>query len=144
MAASRTRATQQPASRTHGYGLTAAPPPEGGFLGLLRSDRPGDKAVGLALVLAIVGYVDHKLKSEIDLEMVHGKRLQVFGVSNAFMSAADRAEAMRGFIRDLLPGFAEGKMAPIVDKVFPFHDLSAAKAYMESDAQLGKVVVSVP
>ena len=94
--------------------------------------------------LAIVGYVDHKLKSEIDLETVHGKRLQVFGVSNAFMSAADRAEAMGGFVRDLLPGFAAGKISPIVDKVFPFHELSAAKDYMESDAQLGKVVVSVP
>jgi hypothetical protein len=38
-----------------GAPATAAPPPEGGFLGLLRSDRPGDKAVALALVLAIVG-----------------------------------------------------------------------------------------
>jgi len=94
--------------------------------------------------LAIIGYVDNKLKAEVDLEAVHGKRLQVFGVSNALMSATDRAEAMRGFIRDLLPGFAEGKITPIVDKVFPFHELPAAKAYVESDAQLGKVVVTMP
>jgi hypothetical protein len=38
-----------------GAPVTAAPPPEGGFLGLLRSSRPGDKAVALSLVLAIVG-----------------------------------------------------------------------------------------
>ena len=94
--------------------------------------------------LAIIGYVDDKFKAEVDLETVHGKRLQIFGVSNALMSAADRAEAMRGFIRDILPGFAEGKITPIVDKVFPFHELPAAKAYVESNAQLGKVVVSVP
>jgi NADPH:quinone reductase len=94
--------------------------------------------------LAIIGYVDNKLKAEVDLEVVHGKRLHVFGVSNALMSAPDRAEAMRGFIRDLLPGFAEGKITPIVDRVFPFHELPAAKAYVESDAQLGKVVVTMP
>lgn len=94
--------------------------------------------------LAIIGYVDDTLKAEVDLETVHGKRLQIFGVSNALMSAADRAEAMRGFIRDLLPGFAEGKITPIVDKVFPFHELPAAKAYVESNAQMGKVVVKMP
>jgi NADPH:quinone reductase len=94
--------------------------------------------------LGIIGYVDHSLKAEVDLEAVHGRRLQIFGVSNALMSAADRAEAMRGFIRDLLPGFTAGKVTPIVDKVFPFHELPAAKKYMESDAQLGKVVVTIP
>jgi NADPH:quinone reductase-like Zn-dependent oxidoreductase len=94
--------------------------------------------------LAIIGYVDHKLKAEVDLEAVHGKRLHIFGVSNALMSAAERAEAMRGFVRDLLPGFAEGRIKPIVDKVFPLHELPAAKAYVESDAQLGKVVVRIP
>ncbi|MCC7484630.1 MAG: zinc-binding dehydrogenase [Burkholderiales bacterium] len=94
--------------------------------------------------LAIVGYVDHKLKAEIDLEAVHGRRLRIFGVSNAMMSAPERAEAMQGFVRDILPGFAAGKITPVVDKVFPFLDLPAAKAYVESDAQLGKVVISMP
>ena len=93
--------------------------------------------------LAIIGYVDHKHKAEVDLDTVHGRRLQVFGVSNMLTSAAERAEANRGFIRDLLPGFAEGKITSIVDKVFPLHELPAAKAYVESDAQLGKVVVKI-
>ncbi len=94
--------------------------------------------------LAIVGYVDDRLKAEVDLEAVHGKRLHIFGVSNAYMTAAERAEAMRGFVRDLLPGFAQGRITPIVDRVFPFHELPAAKAYVESNAQLGKVVVTIP
>jgi len=91
--------------------------------------------------LAIIGYVDNTYKAQIDLETVHGKRLQIFGVSNALFPAAQRAEAMQGFARDLLPGFAEGKITPVIDKVFPFSELPAAKAYVESNAQLGKVVV---
>jgi NADPH:quinone reductase len=94
--------------------------------------------------LAIIGYVDGKHHAEIDLETVHGKRLQIFGVSNTLMAPAQRAEAMRGFVRDLLPGFAEGRITPLVDKVFPFSELPAAKAYVESDAQLGKVVIRMP
>ena len=94
--------------------------------------------------IAIIGYVDNTYKAEIDLETVHGKRLQIFGVSNALMTAPQRAEAMRGFARDLLPGFAEGRITPVVDKVFPFDELPAAKAYVETNAQLGKVVVKMP
>jgi NADPH2:quinone reductase len=93
--------------------------------------------------LAIVGYVDGTMKSEIDLEPVHGKRLQIFGVSNAHLTAAERAAAMRGFARDLLPGFVQGRITPLVDRVFAFDDLPAAKDYAETNAQVGKVVVRV-
>jgi NADPH:quinone reductase-like Zn-dependent oxidoreductase len=94
--------------------------------------------------IAIIGYVDNTYKAEIDLETVHGKRLQIFGVSNALLPAPQRAEAMQAFARDLLPGFAAGKITPVIDKVFPFDQLPAAKAYVESNAQLGKVVVRMP
>jgi len=93
--------------------------------------------------LAIIGYVDDQHHAEIDLETVHGKRLQIFGVSNALLPPPQRAEAMRGFIRDLLPGFADGRITPVIDKVFPFSELPAAKAYVETNAQIGKVVVTL-
>jgi NADPH:quinone reductase-like Zn-dependent oxidoreductase len=93
--------------------------------------------------IAIIGYVDDQHRAEIDLETVHGKRLQIFGVSNALMSAPQRAEAMRGFARDVLPGYADGRITPVVDKVFAFDELPDAKAYVESNAQLGKVVVKM-
>jgi NADPH:quinone reductase-like Zn-dependent oxidoreductase len=93
--------------------------------------------------LAIIGYVDGQHHAEIDLETVHGKRLQIFGVSNTLLTPAQRAEAMRGFVRDLLPGYADGRITPVIDKVFPFDELPAAKAYVETDAQLGKVVVKL-
>jgi NADPH:quinone reductase-like Zn-dependent oxidoreductase len=93
--------------------------------------------------MAIVGYVDRTLKSEIDLEAVHGKRLQIYGVSNAHLTAAERAVAFSGFVRDMLPAYADGSLAPVIDKVFAFDELPAAKAYVDSDAQLGKVVVQL-
>jgi NADPH:quinone reductase-like Zn-dependent oxidoreductase len=37
---------------------------------------------------------------------------------------------------------ADGRIQPPVDKVFPFEQLAQAKAYMESNQQLGKIVLS--
>jgi NADPH:quinone reductase-like Zn-dependent oxidoreductase len=51
---------------------------------------------------------------------------------------------VRGFVRDVLPGFADGRIRPLVDRVFAFAELPAAKAYMESDAQVGKIAISLP
>jgi NADPH:quinone reductase-like Zn-dependent oxidoreductase len=91
--------------------------------------------------LAVVGYVDGVMKSEFDLEATHGKRLEIFGISNAPLTPAMRAEATRGFNRDVLPAIADGRIEPVVDRVFPFDQLPLAKTYVESGAQIGKVVV---
>ena len=92
--------------------------------------------------LATVGYVDGVVRSEIDLEALHSKRLRLFGVSNKLRTSPQRAETVAGFVRDVLPAIADGRIRPLVDKVFPLAELPAAKAYMESDAQVGKIVVS--
>ena len=91
--------------------------------------------------LATVGYLDRTLKAEIDLEALHAKRLHLFGVSNKLRPAAERAQTVRAFERDLLPYFADGRIEPVVDRVFAFADVSAAHAYFDSGALVGKVVV---
>lgn len=93
--------------------------------------------------LATVGYLDRVMTSPLDLEALHSKRLTVFGVSNRLRTAAQRAETVRGFARDLLPRFEDGSLRPLVDRVFAFEDLAAAITFMEADAQVGKIVVRV-
>ena len=93
--------------------------------------------------LATVGYVDRVMKSEIDLEALHANRYVVFGVSNARLSPEQRAQTVRGFVRDVLPAIADGRINPLIDKIFSFNDLPTAKDYMESNAQVGKVAVRV-
>lgn len=93
--------------------------------------------------LATVGYLDRVMRAEIDLDALHAKRLRLFGVSNKHRSAPERAETVRGVIEDFLPYFASGRVAPLVDRVYPFEALPEATAYMESDAHLGKIVLRV-
>jgi len=91
--------------------------------------------------LATVGYLDRTLKAEIDLEALHAKRLHLFGVSNKLRPAAERAQTVRAFEKDLLPYFADGRIVPVVDRVFAFEDIAAAHAYFDSGAIVGKVVI---
>jgi NADPH:quinone reductase-like Zn-dependent oxidoreductase len=93
--------------------------------------------------LATVGHMDRVLSATIDLEALHRNRLTVFGVSNRFRAAGQRAETVRGFLRDVLPHFESGRVRPLVDKVFAFDELPAAITFMESDGQVGKIVVRV-
>ena len=91
--------------------------------------------------LATVGYLDRTLKAEIDLEALHAKRLHLFGVSNKLRPAAERAQTVRAFEKDFLPYFADGRIVPVVDRVFAFDELAAAHEHFDSGAVVGKVVV---
>lgn len=102
------------------------------------------RALGFEGRLATVGYLDGVLKAQIDLEALHARRLKLFGVSNKLRSAEQRAATVRGFVADLLPMIADGRIRPFVDRVFPFDQLPQAKAYMEANAHIGKIVLSSP
>jgi NADPH:quinone reductase-like Zn-dependent oxidoreductase len=91
--------------------------------------------------LATVGYLDRVMKAELDIDALHAKRLKLFGVSNKHRNAESRAVTVRGFVADFLPHFAAGRIRPLVDRVYRFDELPQAKAFVESDAHLGKVVV---
>ena len=93
--------------------------------------------------LATVGYVDGVVTAELDILALHAKRLKLFGVSNKMRSGAEIAEGVRGFTRDVLPSLASGHLQPVIDKVFPFAELPQAKAHMESNAHLGKIIIRI-
>ena len=101
------------------------------------------RSLGYEGRLATVGYLDGVMKGEIDIEALHSKRLKLFGVSNKLRNAAQRGVTVEGFKRDFLPLFASGKLKPVIDRVYDFQDLPAAKARMEADAHVGKIVLRI-
>jgi NADPH2:quinone reductase len=92
---------------------------------------------------ATIGYVDGVLECKLDIEALHTKRLTLFGVSNRLRNAEQRATSVRGFIADILPYIAGGKIRPLIDRVFLFAELQAAKDFMESNAHLGKIALRI-
>ena len=93
--------------------------------------------------LATVGYVDHTLKAEIDLQALHAKRLVLFGVSQKMTSAAQKAEGTRRFGEEMLPLVAAGRLKPLVDRVYPLAQVPEARAQMEANAHVGKIAITM-
>jgi NADPH2:quinone reductase len=93
--------------------------------------------------LATVGYVDGVLKAEMDLQALHAKRLVLFGVSQKQTTPAQKAEGVRLFSEQMLPLVVAGKLRPLIDRVFAFDEMPAARAHMESNAHVGKLVLAL-
>jgi NADPH:quinone reductase-like Zn-dependent oxidoreductase len=93
--------------------------------------------------LATVGYVDGVLEAKIDIQALHARRLTLFGVSNKLRTAEQRASGVPAFVAGWMPYFANGTIRPLVDHVYPFDRLDAARAHMESNRHVGKIVVSM-
>ncbi len=94
--------------------------------------------------LATVGFVDGVGHADIDLAALHVRRLTVFGVSNKARSKEQRAAAVPRFVAEVMPLFASGRIRPLLDRVFEFAELPAAKARMEEGAHTGKIVLRLP
>lgn len=99
------------------------------------------EALGFEGRLATVGYVDGIVTAPMDILALHKKRLSLFGVSNKLRTPAQRVEANLGYARDILPMIADGRVVPRVDQVFALDDLPAARAAMDANTHLGKIVL---
>lgn len=92
--------------------------------------------------LATVGYVDGVLKAEMDIEALHAKRLKLFGVSNKLRTAEQRAAAMPDFKKLILPLIESKKIVPFIYRTLPFEKLLEAKAMMDTNQHLGKIILA--
>jgi NADPH:quinone reductase-like Zn-dependent oxidoreductase len=93
--------------------------------------------------VVMVGYVDRQMTAEINLEALHGRRLEIRGTSNTPMTPQQRAQATYGFMQHMFPAIASGQIKPVVDRVYGFDEVEAAKAYVEADQHLGKVIIKL-
>jgi NADPH:quinone reductase len=81
--------------------------------------------------------------SEIDLDFLARWRMRIIGTSFRQRSAEESLAASVAFKQALLPAIADGRLKPVVDRVFPLAELAKAHDYMETNAQLGKIVITM-
>ena len=102
---------------------------------------------GLLQTMAIEGrYVsvgrNDGAHSAIDLDLVARQRLHLIGVTFRTRNAAETLACSQRFAADLLPAFSQGALRPVLDRGFALEDLPEAHAYMLSNAQFGKIVLT--
>ena len=71
------------------------------------------------------------------------KRLIVTGSTLRPRSADEKARLAAEIERVVWPWIAEGKVKPIIDRVFPLAEAGAAHAYLEAGSHTGKVMLEV-
>lgn len=82
-------------------------------------------------------------ETEINLGTLLRKRVKITGTVLRSRSPAEKAEAVRQFVDEVIPLFVSGKIVPNVDRVFALADISAAHKYMESNTSFGKIVIVI-
>jgi NADPH:quinone reductase-like Zn-dependent oxidoreductase len=90
--------------------------------------------------LILVGFLQGS-KTEVSLEPVLRKRLEIIGTVMRSRSHAERAELVRAFADAVLPALWDGRLAPVVDSRFPVEKIADAHARMAGNETFGKVLV---
>jgi putative PIG3 family NAD(P)H quinone oxidoreductase len=82
-------------------------------------------------------------KATIPLFVLMKRRLRVIGSVLRARSRAEKAALVAAFSAFALPRLADGRLRPVVDRVFPFDRIAEAYAVLETGGVLGKIVVKM-
>jgi len=82
-------------------------------------------------------------QASINLGRLLQKRQSLLGIVMRSRSIQEKIELTRAFVRTTLPLFGDGRLRPLVDRVYPFSEVAEAHRRMESNENLGKIVLKV-
>lgn len=94
--------------------------------------------------LVVIGTMGGTEISNFNLGKLMAKRLQVIGTTLRNRKLEDKIRLTKDFCDFALPRFEDGRLKPIVDSVFEFNEVAKAHEYMESNANIGKIVLRIP
>lgn len=80
-------------------------------------------------------------KAEVDLGQLMRKRVTLLGTVLRSRPLEEKVALARAFEHDVLPGFEDGTLRPIVDRIFPVEDAAEAHRYMEANRNFGKILL---
>lgn len=96
--------------------------------------RPFGRLVNIGLLGGV--------KGELSMDALLRGRLRIIGSTLRSRSRSEHAEIVRAFQTRFWNLFTEGSLRVIVDRTFPFHSAGEAHAYMASNQNKGKVVLT--
>jgi NADPH2:quinone reductase len=79
----------------------------------------------------------------LNMDLLALKQLELIGVTFRTRTFSERIEIARRMTADLLPAVADGRLKPVVNRVFPLDQASEAHQYMTTNAQFGKIVLKM-
>ena len=100
------------------------------------------KALAVNGRLCIIATMEGR-EATLDLARLMIKRHTIAGSVLRPRPVAEKAAIVADFERAVMPLFAEGRIAPMIDEVFAIEDVAAAHRKMEASAHFGKIVLAL-
>ena len=98
------------------------------------------KCMALKGRLVSVGRLGGEI-GQLNMDLLALKRLELIGVTFRTRTLSERIEIARQVIADLLPALADGRLKPVVERIFYLEQAAEAHTYMASNVQFGKIVL---
>jgi NADPH:quinone reductase-like Zn-dependent oxidoreductase len=92
--------------------------------------------------LVLVGLTAGR-RAELDLGLILGRRLRLVGSTLRPRPRPEKAALVAAFGEFALPRLADGRLRPVIDRVFPFAEVAAAYAALEAGGVFGKIVLDL-
>ena len=94
---------------------------------------------GRMVIVGTMGGATH----EVNIGALMPKRLRVHGTVLRARPIEEKIALNQQFVRHVLPLLADGRIRPVVDSIFKLEEVSEAHRYMESNANFGKIVLTM-
>jgi putative PIG3 family NAD(P)H quinone oxidoreductase len=93
--------------------------------------------------MVVIGTLGGAEVEKFSLRALMSKRLQITGAGLRSMDTARKIRLAGHFASFALPRFADGRLVPVVDSVFDWREVGKAHQRMESNVNVGKIVLRV-
>ncbi len=93
--------------------------------------------------MIVLGTLGGARAETIDLGLLLSRRLRIVGSALRSLPPDRKIALTKRFAAFGLPRLADGRIRPVVDSVFDWKDVAKAHARMESNANVGKIVLRV-
>jgi len=93
--------------------------------------------------MAVIGTLGGADVEKFSLRTLMSKRLSIAGAGLRSMDTGRKIALTRAFSEFALPRFTDGRLVPIVDSVYDWKDVGKAHLRMESNSNVGKIVLRV-
>jgi putative PIG3 family NAD(P)H quinone oxidoreductase len=80
---------------------------------------------------------------ELPLGMLLPKRASIIGTVLRARPLEEKIALTQRVVRELLPRFDDGTLRPVIDRRYPLDAIADAHRYMETNANVGKIVIDV-
>ncbi len=82
-------------------------------------------------------------QANVNLGLLMGKRIQMRGCTMRTRTLEEKLGVTRRFSTQVLPLLANGSVKPIVEQVYPMHEISEAHKAMAENKNFGKLIVTI-